>query len=49
MVGPLIDKMISEPSNAITVKFLSYISDYLAEASNLVFHRIILHTRGEKM
>ncbi|CAA2969441.1 uncharacterized protein LOC111378014 [Olea europaea subsp. europaea] len=49
MVGPLIDKMISEPSNAITVKFLSYISDYLAEASNLVFHRIILHTRGVKI
>lgn len=45
MVGPLIDKMISEPSNAITVKFLSYISEYLAEASNVVFHRLILHTR----
>ncbi|KAL2466133.1 ARM repeat superfamily protein [Abeliophyllum distichum] len=49
MVGPLIDKMISEPSNAVIVRFLSYISECLAEASNLVFQRLILYTRGEKV
>ncbi|XP_011075215.1 uncharacterized protein LOC105159735 isoform X2 [Sesamum indicum] len=48
MVGPFIDKMLAEPSNAVIVRFLSHISDYLAEAVDLVFHRLILYMREQK-
>ncbi|KAG8371928.1 hypothetical protein BUALT_Bualt12G0013800 [Buddleja alternifolia] len=48
MVGPLIDKMLAEPSNAIIVRFLSHISEYLAEAVDLVFHRLILYMSEPK-
>ncbi|KAI8562182.1 hypothetical protein RHMOL_Rhmol03G0014900 [Rhododendron molle] len=45
LVEPLIDKLFAEPSNAIIVKFLSYISEQLADATDVVFHRILLRTR----
>ncbi|XP_058207692.1 uncharacterized protein LOC131320827 isoform X6 [Rhododendron vialii] len=45
LVEPLIDKLFAEPSNAIIVKFLSYISEQLADAADVVFHRILLRTR----
>lgn len=48
MIGPLIDKMFAEPSNAIIVKFLSYITDHLAEADDVVLHRVLLHMKGQK-
>ncbi|KAG6428987.1 hypothetical protein SASPL_107026 [Salvia splendens] len=41
IVGPLVDKMLAEPSNAVIVRFLSHISEYLAEAVDLVFNRLI--------
>ncbi|XP_042053805.1 uncharacterized protein LOC121798730 isoform X3 [Salvia splendens] len=43
IVGPLVDKMLAEPSNAVIVRFLSHISEYLAEAVDLVFNRLILY------
>ncbi|CAK9169071.1 unnamed protein product, partial [Ilex paraguariensis] len=46
--GPLIDKMFMEPSNAIFVRFLSYISEHLAEAADVVFRRLLLHARQQK-
>ncbi|KAL0339636.1 UNVERIFIED_CONTAM: hypothetical protein Sradi_4480400 [Sesamum radiatum] len=48
MVGPFIDKMLAEPSNAVIVRFLSHISEYLAEAVDLVFLRLISYMREEK-
>lgn len=48
LIGPLIDKMFAEPSNATLVRFLSYISEHLAEAADIVFHRILLHMKGQK-
>ncbi|KAA8517047.1 hypothetical protein F0562_017135 [Nyssa sinensis] len=48
LIEPLIDKMFAEPSNATIVRFLSYISEHLAEAADAVFHQLLLHTRGQK-
>lgn len=42
LVGSLIDKMFSEPSNAILVRFLSYISEHLADTKDMVLDRILL-------
>ncbi|XP_059646314.1 uncharacterized protein LOC132292139 isoform X2 [Cornus florida] len=48
LIGPLIDKMFAEPSNAIIVRFLSYISEHLANAKDVVFNQLLLHTQGQK-
>ncbi|TXG70455.1 hypothetical protein EZV62_005390 [Acer yangbiense] len=48
LVGPLIDKMFAEPSNAIIVRFLSYISERLAEAADVVLNQVLLQMRGHK-
>ncbi|XP_044468283.1 uncharacterized protein LOC123197869 isoform X1 [Mangifera indica] len=45
----LIDKMYAEPSNAIIVRFLSYISEHLAEAADLVLSCVLSQMRGQKM
>ncbi|KAL1549976.1 hypothetical protein AAHA92_17995 [Salvia divinorum] len=45
IVVPVVDKMLAEPSNAVIVRFLSHISEYLAEAVDLVFNRLILYMR----
>ncbi|GFP89684.1 hypothetical protein PHJA_001112200 [Phtheirospermum japonicum] len=42
MVGPLIDKMLAEPTNAVIVRFLSHISEYLAEVVDAVFNRLLI-------
>ncbi|KAD3336291.1 hypothetical protein E3N88_31810 [Mikania micrantha] len=47
LVGPLVDKMFSEASNPIMIKFLSYISDYLGSAADIVFQQILLHTESQ--
>lgn len=47
MIGPLIDKMFAEPSNAIIVKFLSYISEQLGEAGDVVIYHVLLHMKGQ--
>lgn len=47
IVGPLIDKMLAEPSNAVIVRFLSHISEYLADAVDLVFDRLILYMKEQ--
>ncbi|KAK2995774.1 hypothetical protein RJ640_010750 [Escallonia rubra] len=49
LVGPLVDKMLAEPSNATIVKFLSYLSEHLAEAAEVVFQRLLLHTRRQNV
>ncbi|XP_068643692.1 uncharacterized protein [Aristolochia californica] len=43
LVGPLIDKMFSEPSNAIIVRFFSHIIEILAEARDVVLQRVLLN------
>ncbi|KAF8044007.1 hypothetical protein BT93_A2094 [Corymbia citriodora subsp. variegata] len=48
LVGSLIDKMFSEPSNAVLVRFLSYISEHLADAKDLVLDRIQLCMHRQK-
>ncbi|KAK6945314.1 hypothetical protein RJ641_026416, partial [Dillenia turbinata] len=45
LVGPLIDKMFAEPSNAIIVKFLSCISEHLVDAVDVVLNRVLLQMR----
>ncbi|KAH6818792.1 hypothetical protein C2S51_002395 [Perilla frutescens var. frutescens] len=48
IAGPLVDKMLGEPSNAVIVRFLSHISEYLAEAVDLVFNRLIFYMKEQK-
>ncbi|XP_059462765.1 uncharacterized protein LOC132191689 isoform X2 [Corylus avellana] len=48
LIGPLIDKMFAEPSNATIVRFLSYISEPLGEAGDVVMYRVLLHMKGQK-
>ncbi|XP_057982158.1 uncharacterized protein LOC131167378 isoform X2 [Malania oleifera] len=48
VIGPLIDKMFAEPSNATIVKFMSNINEHLAEAADVVLRRVLLHTKGQK-
>ncbi|XP_068472722.1 uncharacterized protein [Phaseolus vulgaris] len=48
LIGPLVDKMFADPSNATTVKFLSYISENLANVADLVLHHVLLHVREQK-
>ncbi|CAJ1911035.1 unnamed protein product [Sphenostylis stenocarpa] len=48
LIGPLVDKMFADPSNATLVKFLSYISENLANVADLVLHHVLLHVREQK-
>ncbi|XP_039010853.1 uncharacterized protein LOC120139789 [Hibiscus syriacus] len=48
LIGPLIDKMFAEPSNAIIVRFLSHINEQLAEAADVVLSRVVLKMKGQK-
>ncbi|XVE61173.1 hypothetical protein DITRI_Ditri06bG0018400 [Diplodiscus trichospermus] len=48
LIGPLMDKMFSEPSNATIVRFLSHINEHLAEAADEVLYRVILQMKGQK-
>ncbi|XP_071720458.1 uncharacterized protein [Rutidosis leptorrhynchoides] len=47
LIRPLVDKMFSEPSNPIIVKFLSYISDHLGREADIVFQQILLHAESQ--
>ncbi|WJX83997.1 hypothetical protein P8452_66613 [Trifolium repens] len=47
LIGPLIDKMFADPSNAAIVKFFSYISEDLKNVVDLV-HHVLLHVREQK-
>ncbi|OMO71598.1 Cytochrome P450 [Corchorus olitorius] len=47
LIGPLIDKLFTEPSNATIVRFLSHINEQLAEAADLVLHRVVLQMKGQ--
>ncbi|XP_021724096.1 uncharacterized protein LOC110691464 [Chenopodium quinoa] len=48
LVGPLVDKMLSEPTNAILVRFLSCVSEYLADAVDLVLGRILVQMQEQE-
>lgn len=48
MAGPLIDKLFAEPSNAIVVKFLSYISEHLADAADIVLNRVLIRMQDQE-
>ncbi|KAF3498206.1 hypothetical protein DY000_02056526 [Brassica cretica] len=47
LIGPLLDKMFSEPSNAIMVRFLSCISEHLADASDMVLLHVLSHMKEQ--
>lgn len=49
LIEPLIDKMLAEPSNANIVKFLSHISEHLADNADIVFSRVLLHMKGQEL
>ncbi|KAK4755413.1 hypothetical protein SAY87_009170 [Trapa incisa] len=48
MAAPLIDKLFAEPSNAIIVKFFSYISEYLADVEDIVLTRVLMRMREQE-
>ncbi|KAB2046309.1 hypothetical protein ES319_D01G224400v1 [Gossypium barbadense] len=48
LIGPLIDKMFAEPSNATIVRFLSCINEQLAEAADVVLPRVVFQMKGQK-
>lgn len=48
LIGPLIDKMFTDPSNPVIVKFFSYISEDLTNVVDLVLHHVLLHVREQK-
>ncbi|GLT96071.1 hypothetical protein SLE2022_137200 [Rubroshorea leprosula] len=48
LIGPLIDKMFAEPSNATIVRFLSHINEHLAENADEVLYRVLLQMKGQK-
>lgn len=48
MIGPLIDKMFADPANATIVRFLSCISEYLAEAADVVLYHVLLQMKSQK-
>ncbi|GLJ22075.1 hypothetical protein SUGI_0413790 [Cryptomeria japonica] len=43
LVKMLLSKMFAEPSNAIIPRFMSQISDHLADVANIVFRHILPH------
>lgn len=49
LIGPLLDKMFLEPSNAIMVRFLSCISEYLADASDMVLLHLLSQMKEQDM
>ncbi|XP_038882126.1 uncharacterized protein LOC120073376 isoform X2 [Benincasa hispida] len=48
LIGPLIDKMFAEPSNAILVRFLSMINEHLVKATDVVLKHILSYVKGQK-
>ncbi|EEF35634.1 conserved hypothetical protein [Ricinus communis] len=48
MIILLLDKMFAEPANAIIVKFLSYISERLAEAADVVLYYVLSQMKPQK-
>ncbi|XP_021281670.1 uncharacterized protein LOC110414666 isoform X2 [Herrania umbratica] len=49
LIGPMIDNMFAVPSNATIVRFLSHINEQLAEAADVVLHRVLLQMKGQKV
>ncbi|XP_027068028.1 uncharacterized protein [Coffea arabica] len=47
MISALLDKLFAEPSNAVIVRSLSYISEHLADLADLVFDQLLLYTKGQ--
>ncbi|KAL3533812.1 hypothetical protein ACH5RR_007333 [Cinchona calisaya] len=47
IIEALLEKLFAEPSNAVMVRFLSYISEHLADLADLVFHRLLLYASGK--
>ncbi|CAA7060609.1 unnamed protein product [Microthlaspi erraticum] len=47
LIGPLLDKMFFEPSNAIMVKFLSCISEHLADTSDMVLLHVLSRVKEQ--
>ncbi|XP_073132125.1 uncharacterized protein [Henckelia pumila] len=48
IAGALTVKMLAEPSNAVIVRFLSHISEYMAAAVDVIFDRLLSHAREQK-
>lgn len=48
LIGPLIDKLFEEPSNAVLVRFLSIINDHFVKAIDVVLKRILSYVKGQK-
>uniref|UniRef100_A0A1D1ZF51 Peroxisomal membrane protein PEX21 n=1 Tax=Anthurium amnicola TaxID=1678845 RepID=A0A1D1ZF51_9ARAE len=49
LIDKLIDKMFLNPSNAVLVRFMSYLSEPLAEAGDFVLHRVLIYMQEQDM
>ncbi|CAA7399297.1 unnamed protein product [Spirodela intermedia] len=49
LIDQLIEKMFLNPSNHVLLRFMSYLSERLAEAGDLVLHRVLVHMQGQDM
>ncbi|KAJ8769650.1 hypothetical protein K2173_005253 [Erythroxylum novogranatense] len=47
-IGPVIEKMFSEPANATIVRFLSCVSEHIADAGDVVLRRVLSHMQEQK-
>lgn len=47
LIEQIISKMFQDPSNAIVVRFMGYISEHLADAGDLVLYRVLSHMLGQ--
>ncbi|XP_042514637.1 uncharacterized protein LOC122089182 isoform X2 [Macadamia integrifolia] len=48
MIEPLVDKMFADPSNAIIIRFLSCISEHLADAADIVLVHVLSYMKRQK-
>ncbi|CAA6662885.1 unnamed protein product [Spirodela intermedia] len=48
LIDQLIEKMFLNPSNHVLLRFMSYLSERLAEAGDLVLHRVLVHMQGQE-
>ncbi|XP_020526344.1 uncharacterized protein LOC18439992 isoform X1 [Amborella trichopoda] len=48
LIEVLLEKILADPSNAILLRFLGYINEQLAEARDLLLHRVLLHMQAQK-
>lgn len=44
----LVDKMLSDPTNAIIIRFLSSVNEHLADAADFVLPKLLVQAQKEE-